>query len=155
MNKANRTPRRHVRWPRWPGGWNAVTWLFLQTLVLFASFSTASAAMPDPPSTGANAPQAVIPSNEWVNFYSAASYLHGELVPVGAVVAAYDSTGVQAGEFTVTQSGWYGVMPVYRDDPNTPEDEGLSPGEEVRFTIDGVAARAAGPIVPSGRRTAR
>jgi hypothetical protein len=94
---------------------------------------------------GADAPQEVTPSDEWVNFYSSRSYLHGEPLPVGAVVRAYDADGVQAGEFTVIQAGWYGVMPAYRDDPNTPQDEGLQPGEEVRFTINGVAARAVGP----------
>lgn len=64
---------------------------------------------------------------------------------MGAVVRAYNPRGVQAGEFVVTDPGWYGLMPVYRDDPSTPEDEGLRPGEEVSFTINGRPARPDGP----------
>jgi hypothetical protein len=85
------------------------------------------------------------PTNEWVNFYSQASYYYGQPLPIGAVVRAYNPRGVQAGEFTVTTQGWYGLMPVYRDDPETPEDEGLRPGEEVSFTINGIPARPDGP----------
>jgi len=85
------------------------------------------------------------PTNEWVNFYSQASYYYGQPLPIGAVVRAYNPRGIQAGEFTVTTQGWYGLMPVYRDDPETPEDEGLRPGEEVSFTINGIPARPDGP----------
>jgi len=91
----------------------------------------------------------ITPTNEWVNFYSQASYYYGQPLPVGAVVRAYNPRGVQAGEFVVTNAGWYGIMPVYRDDPGTPEDEGLRPGEEVSFTINGVSARPDGPDTPT------
>ena len=87
----------------------------------------------------------ITPTNEWVNFYSQASYLNGQPLPVGAQVVAYNPRGVAAGIFTVTHIGWYGLMPVYRDDPNTPEDEGLRPGEAVTFKINGVSARPDGP----------
>ncbi|MEI8080743.1 MAG: hypothetical protein WCI74_02745, partial [Actinomycetes bacterium] len=125
---------------RRPGGWRV-----LRTIVLLAAFSAVAVAISALPAARASTPRAVVSTNEWVNFYSARSYLHGELAPVGSVVRAYNPRGVQAGEFTVTQAGWYGVMPVYLDDPSTPQDEGLQPGEEVRFTINRVAARAVGP----------
>ncbi len=120
----------------------------LLIIALAALLPSVLAAIMASPASEAITLQEVTLSNEWVNFYSSRSYLHGEPVPVGAVVRAYDPTGVLAGEFTVTQAGWYGVMPVYRDDPNTPQDEGLQPGEEVRFTINGIAARAMGPDAP-------
>ena len=85
------------------------------------------------------------PTNEWVNFYSQNSTLNGQPLPTGAVVRAYNPRGVQCGEFVVTHPGWYGVMPVYRDDPETPEDEGMQPGETVSFTINGSPANAMGP----------
>jgi hypothetical protein len=98
--------------------------------------------------SGIAATGAITPTNEWVNFYSQASYYYGQPLPVGAVVRAYNPRGVQAGEFTVTTQGWYGLMPVYRDDPETPEDEGLRPGEEVSFTVNGIPARTDGPDQP-------
>ena len=37
----------------------------------------------------------IIPTNEWVNFYSQASYLNGRPLPVGALVVAYNPRGAQ------------------------------------------------------------
>ena len=88
------------------------------------------------------------PTNEWVNFYSQNSALNGQSLPVGAVVRAYNPRGVQCGEFTVAHAGWYGLMPVYRDDPNTPSDEGMRPGEIVTFTINGAPATPMGQDAP-------
>ena len=90
----------------------------------------------------------ITPTDQWVNFYSQSSYLDGQPLPVGAVVQAYNPRGVLAGQFTVTTQGWYGLMPVYGDDPNTPQDEGLRPGEVVSFTINGLPARTMGPDTP-------
>jgi len=87
----------------------------------------------------------VTPTNEWVSFYSQSTILEGQPVPLGAVVRAYNPRGIQCGEFVVNHGGWYGSMPVYRDDPETPEDEGMLPGEEVSFTIDNIPARVLGP----------
>jgi len=88
------------------------------------------------------------PTNEWVNFYSQNSTLNGQPLPACAVVRAYNPRGVQCGEFTVAHAGWYGLMPVYRDDPNTPTDEGMRPGEIVTFTINGAPATPMGPDAP-------
>jgi hypothetical protein len=87
----------------------------------------------------------VTPTNEWVNFYSLNSTLYGQSVPIGAVVKAYNPRGIQCGEFTINHAGWYGVMPVYRDAPETEADEGMLPGEKVTFTINDLPAAALGP----------
>ena len=94
---------------------------------------------------GLEATLSITPTNEWVNFYSQDTTLQGQPIPVGSVVRAYSPRGVLCGEFTVQHTGWYGLMPVYRDDPNTPEDEGMLPGEKVSFTIDGLPALPLGP----------
>ena len=80
-------------------------------------------------------------SPEWVNFFSSNTTFLGEPVPVGAVIAAFDPQGVKCGEFTVIERGKYGLMPCYRDDPATPEDEGPLPGEPISFKINGLPAR--------------
>ncbi len=89
----------------------------------------------------------VIPTNEWVNFFSANSTFLGQPVPAGAVIAAFDSSTppVQCGEFTVLVEGAYGLMPCYSDEkPPTPTpdlvDEGADPGDVIHFTINGFPA---------------
>ena len=95
------------------------------------------------------AAEAVLPTAEWVNFWSASATSTGAPVPPGSVVRAYDPDGALCGEFIVTAPGNYGLMPVYRDDPFTPTiDEGAGPGELIRFTIDGEAAVTTGPDAP-------
>jgi hypothetical protein len=80
------------------------------------------------------------PAPEWVNFFSSNTTFLGQLVPVGAVIAAFDPQGVQCGQFTVKFQGKYGYLACYRDDPVTPEDEGPLPGETIFFTINGLPA---------------
>ncbi|MFQ5858028.1 MAG: hypothetical protein ACE5LU_20685, partial [Anaerolineae bacterium] len=97
----------------------------------------------------------VIPTNEWVNFFSANSTVLGQPVPAGARIAAFDPSNTQCAEFTVLVAGAYGVMPCYRDDANTPGDEGAEPGDVISFTIDGLPATPipvslnANPVPPS------
>jgi len=91
---------------------------------------------------------AVTPTNEWVNFYGTNSTLNSSLLPVGAVVTAYDPDSVQCGEFVVTTAGQYGVMAVYGDDDLTPEDEGAEPGDVITFFVNGIQAAAMGPDAP-------
>jgi len=93
-------------------------------------------------------PAPVIPTDQWVNFYSQNTALNGQPVPVESVITAFDPDGVQCGEFTVSHAGWYGVMPVYGDDPATPEDERAEPGDEISFYIDGHLATPVGPDSP-------
>lgn len=92
--------------------------------------------------------QAPIPTNEWVNFYGLNTTLNGAPVPIGAVITAYDPAGVLCGQFVVHTAGRYGVMPVYRDDPMTTQDEGASPGDTLSFRINGLPATTIGPGSP-------
>lgn len=88
----------------------------------------------------------VVPTSEWVSFWSDASTVRTAPVSVGAVVRAYDPGGVLCGGFVVHTEGDYGLMPVYRDDPLTPQvDEGADPGDVISFTIDGETAGSLGP----------
>jgi len=89
----------------------------------------------------------VYPTREWVDFYGESSTLHGQPLPEGAVVRAYDPDGVLAGRADVTLAGWY-LMAVYADDPQTTLDEGAEAGETITFTIQGQAATALGPDEP-------
>jgi len=100
------------------------------------------------PTVTATPGSTVTPTNEWVNFYGIDTYYEGLPMPLGAIVRAYDPDGVMCGIFTVTMAGQYGIMPVYRDDPSTPEDEGAEPGDTISFTIDGLSAVALGPAAP-------
>ena len=91
----------------------------------------------------------VMPTNEWVNFWSDHSPVDFQPMPVGSLVRAYDPQGILCGEFAATTPGSYGLMPVYRDDPTTPGvDEGAEPGDPISFTIYGVPATPFGPNVP-------
>ncbi len=90
----------------------------------------------------------VTPTTQWVSFYSSSSLVEGESLPVGSVVRAYDEAGNQCGEFVVHTEGSYGFLACYFDDPSTPTDEGIRPGESVRFTVDDKYS-ADSTIVPS------
>lgn len=92
--------------------------------------------------------QAVVPTTSWMNFYGLESTLDGQPLPVGAVIRAYDPQGVVCGEVLVTHAGWYGLMPVYADDPLTEVDEGAVPGDRIELTVNGVAATVTGPDEP-------
>lgn len=85
---------------------------------------------------GTNAHASVTPSTQWINFYSPSSTMDDTPLPVGSVVRAYDMEGNQCGEFVVHAPGTYGFLACYLDDPNTAVDEGIGPGEVVRFTVD-------------------
>jgi len=77
----------------------------------------------------------VPPSNIWANFVALNSRFHGDPLPVGAVVRAFDPDGVLCGETVVAVEGGF-VMAVYGDDPQTPEDEGAKVGDIIRFTVN-------------------
>ncbi|MGQ9516673.1 MAG: golvesin C-terminal-like domain-containing protein, partial [Anaerolineae bacterium] len=109
------------------------------------SATTPAAGTPTPTPTP---PGGIIITNEWVNFYGLDSYLDGLPLPLGAEIRAYDPDGVLCGFFPVIMPGQYGLLPVYRDDPSTPEDEGAEPGDVIQFTINGVPAVPMGPDDP-------
>lgn len=88
----------------------------------------------------------VIPTNEWVSFYSSNSTLNGEPLKIGDVIRAYDPDGILCGEFTVHTEGYYGYLNVYKDDFTTPNiDEGAEPGDTISFTINNNKTITYGP----------
>jgi len=72
--------------------------------------------------------------------------IHGELqvgvepAAVGTLVEVVDGKGVLAGRFEVHHPGYYGFMPVYRDDAGTAVDEGADQGEWLTVLVDGQPA---------------
>lgn len=88
----------------------------------------------------------VIPTNEWISFYSSNSTLNGEPLKVGDVIRAYDPVGVLCGEFIVHTEGYFGFLNVYRDDFTTPNiDEGAEPGDTITFAINNNKTITDGP----------
>lgn len=83
------------------------------------------------------------PTPWWVDFLGQQSVLDDQPLPVGAVVQAYDPTGVLAGRAEVTVGGSY-LMPVYGDDSTTESDEGAESQDFITFTVDDY------PVVPTG-----
>lgn len=93
--------------------------------------------------------EGVIPTSQWVSFWSDDTRVGGAPVAPGAVVRAYDPGGVLCGQYAVASPGEYGLMSIYRDDSTTPDfDEGAEPGDEISFTIDYEEASAGGPDLP-------
>jgi len=88
------------------------------------------------------------PAARLASVYSLRSTLENdEPVPAGAVVRAVDPDGVSCGVFTVTSPGVFGFMPVYGDDPTTPQDEGAEEGDVIRFTVDGEPLTSAPEVI--------
>ena len=50
-------------------------------------------------------------------------------------VAAFDADGTLCGHYVVDDAGYYGLMHIYGDDPETPEDEGAVSGDVITFKI--------------------
>jgi hypothetical protein len=93
-------------------------------------------------------PDNLVPTNSWMNFYGLECTLDGQLLPVGSVITVRDPEGILCGEFTVTQAGRYGLLPVYGGDLSTQVDEGAVPGDSLHFYINGILATVAGPDEP-------
>lgn len=88
----------------------------------------------------------VIPSDEWVNFFSRNTIFHGAPISASAVIDAFDPDGVHCGTYTVTKDGQYGFLFVYRDDGLTEDvDEGATPGDTITFKINGLPVKTLGP----------
>ena len=72
------------------------------------------------------------PTREWV------SVLGNVNTPEGSVIQARDPQGTLCGGTIVTEAGYYGMISVYRDDPETDLDEGAQPGDEIGLYVNGV-----------------
>lgn len=71
---------------------------------------------------------------------------------VGDLLTVYDADGVLCGKFTIQKDGMYGFLPVYADDPESPEDEGAEPGDALTVALNGrvIASPAHRPIYWTG-----
>ena len=105
---------------------------------------TPTASTPD----GSYIPGSLAPTNSWMNFYGLECTLDGQPLPVGTVITVRDPEGMLCGEFSVTQAGRYGLMPVYGDELATETDEGAVPGDSLDFYVNGIKATVTGPDEP-------
>jgi len=78
----------------------------------------------------------VIPTNEWVNFYSKRTTFNGSPVAEGSVINAYTAEMIHCGTILVSVSGQFGFLKVYGDDILSPVKEGGIPGESISFKIN-------------------
>lgn len=67
---------------------------------------------------------------------------------IGDVVAAYDPDDVLCGSFTVNKEGAYGFLHVYGDSNLIGTDNGATPGDTIRFRVNGIEVLPAGPDEP-------
>lgn len=75
------------------------------------------------------------PTREWMNVWSDDIRISGSKIPVGTVIQALDEAGNIAGYTIIEQEGKLPLMAIYKDDPSTEIDEGLSYNESVDFKI--------------------
>jgi hypothetical protein len=83
---------------------------------------------------------APVPTPTWINLYGMESLLDGKLLPPGTIIEAFDPQGILCGQVVVDRLGQYGLMPVYGDDPSTPQDEGALPGDIIELRVNSVPA---------------
>jgi subtilisin family serine protease len=80
----------------------------------------------------------VIPTREWINVWGDGVRIDGALLSMGTTVKAVDGDGVVCGQCAVRAAGDFGLMAIYRDDPETEVDEGAEAGEMVTLYIGDV-----------------
>ncbi len=89
----------------------------------------------------------ITPTFEWILLYCDSPTLDGEPLNPGDTIFAYDADGILCGVDTVRFDGLYGFMPVYIDDPFSPEDEGAMPGDTLSFAINSMPVLTETPVV--------
>ncbi len=77
------------------------------------------------------------PTQSWMDFYGSIQSPFGDAISQAVTVLAVDPDGVVCGATVTRNSGLFGILPCYADDPNTPEDEGARPGDRIRFLVNG------------------
>jgi hypothetical protein len=78
----------------------------------------------------------------WIGIFGDLLLSNGELAPVGSVVDVVDGAGNIAGWAPTETAGTYGYLPIYLDDPASPEDEGADEGEVLRIRVNGLLTGA-------------
>lgn len=79
----------------------------------------------------------VVPSTRWVDVYSRYATLDGRTITAGSTVKAISENGTTVGYFRLEESGKFGFMPVYADDPSQAVS-GLQPGDRFSLNVNGV-----------------
>jgi parallel beta-helix repeat protein len=119
------------------GFWNSVVRSDSTYDLIHRSWSLVEFGVPD---SGNGGP---MPTNAWIILYCQHAMLDSMVLPMGSVLNAYDPQGVLCGQITVQDSGKFGPLLVYADDPYTTIDEGAVKGDLITFKLNGQ------PIVPS------
>jgi len=78
----------------------------------------------------------VEPTRNWVNLYSYNLTLDGRPVSIGAEISAHNLSGKVVGHYIMKESGTFGFMPVYADQPGESITQ-IKPGETFYLTVDG------------------
>jgi hypothetical protein len=81
----------------------------------------------------------IIPTNEWINVYASYLSINDNPLPAGSMIYAKDPDGIICGELKVRQTGFFELLPIYKDDPTTPNiDEGAQYGDSISLFINNV-----------------
>lgn len=79
------------------------------------------------------------PTDQWINIYcSSGTLINGQPLAEGAIITAFDPDGVICGIDTIDMDGQFGFMQIYKDDVDTPVDEGAEDGDSIIFMISGM-----------------
>ncbi|NOY69713.1 MAG: hypothetical protein GXP53_09560 [Deltaproteobacteria bacterium] len=73
-------------------------------------------------------------TSESMDFYGVVT-IDGVPAEPGDEIAVVDPDGVICGQFTVQTTGSYGFMHVYKDDPDSAQDEGAEVNDELTFLV--------------------
>lgn len=95
----------------------------------------------------------ITPTYEWVNLYcDGEAFANDAPIQPGDVIEAFDPDGVVCGRFEVVTAGTFGFMPVYVDDPWTPDiDEGCISGDIITLKLNGGGVKLTdGPLYWTG-----
>ncbi|NUQ80667.1 MAG: tandem-95 repeat protein [Bacteroidetes bacterium] len=95
----------------------------------------------------------VLPTTVWQNFYGTILDGYGSPVPGGLTVEVLDSDWNLCGTGVTKEDGKFGIIPVYRDDPETPVDEGGNDGDFYLFLLDGQLLISFPRFIPSSGET--
>ncbi len=90
--------------------------------------------------------QDVVPTNTWSSWYGTRLYSGCSRAVLGDLIQAFDEDGVLCGQFIVNETGQFGYLHVYGDDPLTEADEGANQGDLITFKINGESAQTVGSV---------
>ncbi len=76
-------------------------------------------------------------STSWVNLYSHQLTLNDISIGSGSEITAHNLNGDIIGSYTIGESGRFGFMSVYADDPTSKDVDGVVAGESFYLSVDG------------------